>query len=94
MAMVSGDVEAGDTVFVPRNCSCPFILRPLLEIQYDFENTSSGNIPGKEVAENGSVAKPLKYRLVGPAYVHGIMDGEFIETMKAPNLDEELVILI
>ncbi|CAG8958001.1 hypothetical protein HYFRA_00000344 [Hymenoscyphus fraxineus] len=72
MAMVVGDVEVGDVVFVPRNCSCCLVLRPLV----------GGMFEGK------------RFRLVGPAYVHGIMDGEVVEMMERMGVDEEVVFLV
>lgn len=91
MVMVSGEVDVGDVVFVPRNCSCPFVIRPLLDTQYRLENSLS---EGNEGSGNGLVGAALKYRLVGPAYVHGIMDGEFIGAMRGQKLDERVVFLV
>lgn len=76
-----------------RNCSCAFVLRHILENQRGLESTLSKRILENEVSEKAGVVDHPKYRLVGPAYVHGIMDGKIIETIKVQNVDEEVLLV-
>ena len=65
IALVLGDVNPGDLVFVAKGATNPFILRPA---------------KGGEALERQKKTHSVStfYQFVGGAYVHGIMDGEVL----------------
>ena len=67
MASILGDVEPGDMVCILHGSHVPLILRSARE------SDSPNDVP--------SVAGEA-YALIGPAYVHGIMDGEVMEAVE------------
>ena len=78
MAMVSGNVEKGDLIFVAHGSIAPFILRPVPhETQFD------------DALKELNVT--TFYEFVGPAYVQGVMDGEVWDMVDGVNLKEEKI---
>ena len=81
IALVMGDAEPGDRIFVARGASCPFILRPIVaDATYE---------PAKERNKISTF-----YKLVGGAYVDGIMDGEVVAKIDSGELKQEAMFLI
>jgi hypothetical protein len=81
MAMVHGDVEVGDHVFVARGATNPFILRP-------FANDDTFS------ELQNRLGTSTFYEFVGGSYVHGIMDGEVLAYMDKLGVHEETIYLI
>ena len=67
IALVLGDVDPGDLVYVAKGATNPFILRP----------TKGGRSLERQKRRHGI---STFYQFVGGAYVHGIMDGEALST--------------
>jgi hypothetical protein len=66
-ARLQPDAESGDVVVLLRGGAVPFILRPVIN---------------NDLGEKGDVIhKGGAWRLIGTAYVHGIMDGEAMASM-------------
>ena len=83
VALVLGEAQVGDRVFVARGATNPFVLRPAVaDKTYD------------EVKEANGVS--TLYRFVGGSCVHGIMDGEVLEMIgkAAKDVKEETVLLV
>ena len=82
LAVVQGEVEIGDRVFVARGATYPFILRP---VEADGNKSASKNRTDTGLAE---------YRLIGGAFVDGIMDGEVIAMVSEGKVKEESIFLV
>lgn len=81
IALVLGDPQAGDRIFVAKGASFPLILRSV-------KAETAGNEPKKECS------RVAMFELVGGSYVHGIMDGEVREMMDLGQIPEETVFLV
>lgn len=73
MAMVHGEVEVGDRIFIARGASVPLVIRAI----------GSGSTERHQIGK-GNVDTP--FELVGGAYLHGAMDGEFLRDAEENNL--------
>jgi hypothetical protein len=74
-------VEVGDHVFIARGATYPLILRPTTHDE-PFKATKT------------ALGISTFYKLVGGAYVDGIMDGEVVEMIDGVTIKEEAVHLI
>ena len=83
MALVLGDLQVGDRIFVARGATNPFVLRPAVADE-SYNAVKKAN----RVA--------TLHRFVGGSYIHGIMDGEVQEMIGKiwKGVKEERVLLI
>jgi hypothetical protein len=94
-------VEVGDSVYVLLGGNTPFITRKLLadEYYYNKEFPKHAWSPVRFGDEDGSRLQTLNeqcgmpYRLMGPCYLHGWMDGEAISAWRKGDLEFSPVIL-
>ncbi|KAF4633434.1 hypothetical protein G7Y89_g4686 [Cudoniella acicularis] len=95
-------VEVGDSVYVLLGGNTPFIMRRLLADEYydnekEFPKYAWGPVRLRD--EDGSRLQTLDercrmpYRLMGPCYLHGWMDGEAISAWRQDELEFSLVTL-
>jgi hypothetical protein len=68
IGLCPGPAAEGDTVFIPSGSHCPYVIR-----RSEAGVTSHSPLLSAQAA--GSVDKEV-WRLLGEAYVHGVMDGE------------------
>jgi hypothetical protein len=80
-ALVHGDPEVGDYIFIARGATFPFIIRP-----------TKRDKPYRSIKKAFQIQ--TFYQYVGGAYVHGKMDGEPLREMEAEGREEETVFLI
>lgn len=72
LALVNGDPEQGDLVFVAEGASLPLVIRPV------NRSFAIGDAKNKnEINTN--------FEFVGGAYIHGLMDGELVERQEGEN---------
>jgi hypothetical protein len=80
MALVHGDAEIGDILFIARGASVPLIIRP----------TDPSFQQGKRRADDPDP----EFTFVGGAYMAGVMDGEVVQEMDKMNFKDESIRLV
>lgn len=81
VAVVYGNVQVGDDIFIARGAALPFIIRAV-------KNNGSTDAVGS--THNTS----RLYSFVGGSYVHGSMDGQILEEREAKGIPDETVVLV
>jgi hypothetical protein len=80
LALVHGDTEPGDVLFIARGASAPLIIRP----------TDPSFRLGKRRADDPDP----EFTFVGGAYLYGVMDGEVVQKMDRMNFKDESIRLV
>jgi hypothetical protein len=80
MALVNGNAEIGDILFIARGASVPLIIRP----------TNPSFRLGKRRADDPDP----EFTFVGGAYMAGVMDGEVVQEMDKMNIKDESIRLV
>jgi hypothetical protein len=80
MALVHGDAEPGDVLFIARGASVPLIIRP----------TYSSFRPGRRRADDPDP----EFTFVGGVYMAGVMDGEVVQEMDRMNFKDQSIRLV
>lgn len=81
LVLVQGPAGLGDNIFITLGATMPFILRP----------TQSDET---YMAVKRTFSISSFYKLVGGAYIHGIMNGQPLADMEGNGLSDETVYLI
>ena len=93
MGLGPPDMRVGDRVVILRGGPFPFIIRPRTNatettLSPADEDRRADGSHDDITSERSGHRGPVMWTLVGPAYVHGISEGELLEDMEDPENDD------